>query len=220
MNIPPLHILLLGEPFAGKSTFTRTMPTPNLIFFFDPIGKDEAYLECGFVQLDSKEGNDLRTPQGCPMKRVWKDESMQELLFQIEYYYDSGWSNTDDGGMKPIPTAYENFCKRLISIDQEFSYWNTISLDSYSGAQLSAMLRQKYKLNVGSKFDLRHWAGATKAEMEMVVFSRLGMFPMNVVVVCHEGFHEDKQGTVVRAPDTYGSLGATFGRGFSLFGLL
>jgi len=211
MKIPPLHILLLGEPFAGKSTFTRTMPVPNLVFFFDPYGKDQAYLECGTVQEADDQGNPLMTREGCPIKRVWRGD---QLLFQLEYYHDGDWQFTN-GALAPVPKAYENFCRRLVDVDQEFDRWNTISLDSYSGAQLAALLRQKYKINPGNKYDLRHWAGGAKSEMEMIVFSRFGSFPMNVVVIMHEGFYEDKQGTVYRAPHTYGALGYEMPRGFS-----
>ncbi|KKN38541.1 hypothetical protein LCGC14_0752360 [marine sediment metagenome] len=216
MKIPPLHILIVGEPFAGKSTFCRTMPTPNLVFFFDPVGKDEAYLECGDVQ-DLDNGQPLKTLQGAPMKRVWSREKEPKLLFQVEYYHDGEWvEDPIKGGFKPTPVAYEQFCKRLINIDQEFDYWNTISLDSYSGAELSAMLREKFKLNPGTKFDLRHWGGGARSELEMAIFARFGMFPMNVVVICHEKVYQnDKTGEIIRQADTYGNLGNTFGRGFS-----
>ncbi|HDZ26686.1 MAG TPA: hypothetical protein ENH65_09300 [Candidatus Aminicenantes bacterium] len=213
MKIPPLHILIVGEPFAGKSTFCRTMPTPNLIFFFDPIGKDEAYLECGTIQKEDDKGNPLLNLQGCPMKRIWKGD---QLLFQLEYYHDEQWTEGSQGALEPNPSAFENFCKRLVSIEQEFNLWETMTLDSYSGAELASLLRQKYKINAGGNKDLRHWAGAVRNEMEMVVFARFGMFPMNIVVVCHEKIYQnEKTGEIIRQADTYGNLGNTFGRGFS-----
>jgi hypothetical protein len=52
--------------------------------------------------------------------------------------------------------------------------------------------------------------------MEMVIFARFGMFPMNIVVICHEKvYYNEETNVIIRQPDTYGKLGSVLGRGFS-----
>ena len=49
------------------------------------------------------------------MKRIWKDD---QLLIQIEYFHETQWKASVEGGLVPIPVAYELFCKRLVTINE------------------------------------------------------------------------------------------------------
>ena len=45
----PIHVLVYGEPGAGKSTFAATFPNPKIVMMFDPMGKETPYLKKGRV---------------------------------------------------------------------------------------------------------------------------------------------------------------------------
>jgi len=214
-SYPSLHILIYGEPFSGKSTFNMTMPTPHLVLFFDPWGKDSPYLSAGTVQEKDNEGNPLLNAVGCPMKRVWRG---QELLFQLEYFHETVWTANVRSGIAPVPIAYEKFTERLITIDSELDYWQTISVDSLTYMTICIKTREKYKINPGEKYDLRHWAGGARSLIEEVVMLRLGGLPCNVVLVAHEKIYVNEvTNQVMREVDSVGTLGRNLTVGFGEF---
>jgi len=42
-----LHVVVMGDPGARKSTFAATFPKPMLVLNFDPMGKETPYLLAG-----------------------------------------------------------------------------------------------------------------------------------------------------------------------------
>ena len=213
MQIPPLHILIYGEPFVGKSQFNRSMPTPHLIFFFDPSGKDVPYLSLGTVQDTHDDGTPMLNSVGCPMKRVWKDD---QLLIQIEYFHETNWiANPATGGLIPVPQAYELFCKRMVTINEDCSLFKTISIDSLTYLELDMRLRERYKINPGAK-DARQWYAGARNEIEQMIMSRFGSLSTNIVVICHEKISENEiTKEIIRSVLVVGTLGQNLPVGFS-----
>ena len=206
MTVPPLHILIYGEPFVGKSYFNRTMPVPHLIFFFDNPGKDNPYLGLGQVQDVNPDGTPMLNSVGCPMKRVWKDD---QLLLQIEYFHERYWVADQDGGLVPDPTAYSLFCKRMVAIDADCQYFATISIDSLTFLEIAMRQREQYKLNPTAR-DPRQWYGGARNEVEQIVMCRFGSLPTNIVLVCHEATKEiEKTKELLRGVNVVGQLGKT-----------
>jgi len=212
MKIPPLHILIYGEPFVGKSYFNSTMPNPHLVFCFDPVGKDVPYLQAGLVQDANEDGTPLLNQVGCQMKRVWKDG---KLLIQVEYFRETEWTvDNATGGLKPIPKAFNLWCKRMVTVNQDCEYFKTISLDSLTYFEIAIRLREKYLLNPTAKTQ-QLWYGAARQIIEETVLSRLSSLPTNVVIVCHEMVKEiEATKELLRGVNVVGQLAKTMPTGF------
>ena len=195
---PFIHTLIYGMPHSGKSTFTRTMPTPNLVFFFDPYGKDSPYLEMGTVKdLGLNE-------QGTPVKHVLDPEG--KLLYQMEYYHEHEPQR---------PTGYRRFLNRLVKIHEEYGQWATITVDSVTYLEILARLNEKYVVNPNAK-DGRQWYAGAKDTMEEVLMVRFGGFPMNVCVVAHEAVEKvELTGEIIRGVNAVGKLSRSLSVGFN-----
>ncbi len=173
--LPYMHFLLYGVAHAGKSTFARTLPVPHLVFMFDYWGKDIPYLEMGDVEdlTAMPEGQTLQT--FVPIKRVWSREAQPRLLLQLEYYHE----------LDPqYPTAYKRFRSRMVTLRNEWQYWESITLDSVTTAQMMAL---KYQENLNPDFNnqMLYYAKA-KSDMEETLMIQFGSIPKNVCVIAHE----------------------------------
>jgi hypothetical protein len=204
-----LHTLIYGDSGAGKSTAASTYPYPQLVFMFDPYGKElpykKALLRAGAVM--HQQVNQFGTPVEYLV--MHDAEAGQDVLkCQIEHYID-----TDP--RKPI--AFERFLQRLDVFDKELPQWQTgtLILDSITFAELSARKWSQYKLNPNSK-EPRQWFAASTDMLEEMVMIRLGSMPMRVVVIAH--IDEDKDevhGEIVRNPSAPGRLRKRSPAGYS-----
>ncbi len=64
---PYWHGLVWGESGTGKSSFARWLPKPQLVLFFDPLGKDTPYVKLGDLRAEYDEYN-------CTCGNQWQGE--------------------------------------------------------------------------------------------------------------------------------------------------
>src|SRR5437879_10865110 len=115
MNHPYQHFLLYGDSGAGKTTSATTFPKPQLVFQFDPLGKETPYLTRGAVS-ESKE------PDGTLVRDVLH-RTQGNLLYRLEHYLDADPQH---------PTAYRRFLNRLVRLEEEITALGivTVVIDS------------------------------------------------------------------------------------------
>lgn len=163
------HWLIYGDSGAGKSTGATTFPKPQLVFMFDPIGKDTPYLRRGIVQEAAR-------PDGTPVNQILskKDGS---LLYQVEYYLDRDPQK---------PESYGKFLVRLASLEADIAAngFQTVVLDSVTFMELTARKLSQYKLNPTSR-EPRQWFSFSTDTLEEILMIRFGSLPINVVALAH-----------------------------------
>lgn len=197
---PPLHILIYGEPHLGKTTFACSLPAPNLIFLFDPVGKDTPYLNIPNTTVQDVQPNQWLTP----IRQVV--DAQGNLLYQLEYYHEADPQR---------PTAYKRFLMRIVRLAEEFNYWRTVTLDSLTYMEICARLNERYVLNPNAK-DGRQWYSGVRETVEETIMVRFGGFPINVCIICHEKIYEDEASKqVIRGVNSVGKLSNTLSVGFS-----
>lgn len=185
MGHPPTHTLAYGDSGSGKSTFAATYPKPELVWMWDPWGKETPYLNRGDatdVQIDDATG----TPYRDVISR-----KTGKLLIRVENYLDTDFKQ---------PEAYHRYLTRMTRFQQEYADWATVVFDSVTFAELTARKWHQYGLNPTAK-DGRQWFGGSTDLIEEMLMGRLAALPMNVVVCAHVDEDKDElHGTFVRTP--------------------
>jgi AAA domain len=212
----PIHCLVYGESGTKKSTFAASFPTPMLVFFFDPLGKDGPYLRRG-------EPTGLIPSQfdNFPAQEVYEiDPTQQEgvgLLMRLEYFPD------------PLPTkprGYATFLTRFAQVQSHVfgvrpiegePAWKTIVFDSATFMELAARKYAQYVLDPTSK-DPRRWYGASKEQLEETLLIAAGSLAVNIVTICHVDEDKDEAGGfMVRNPSLPGKLRKAMASGYGEF---
>jgi len=209
---PFIHLLLYGDSGAGKSTGAATFPTPQLVFSFDPVGKELPYLRRAGSRIDGE------TDDGTPYSEILSTKTGESLV-RVEHYIDSDPQQ---------PEAYTRFLLRLAEMDAEMrsTYealralgspgaiphqliapaWKTLVIDSVTFMELAARKLAQYKLNKNAK-DPRQWWGASTDTLEEVLMFRFGAVRTNVVVIAHaDEDKDDVHGFYLRNPRAPGRL--------------
>lgn len=200
---PPLHVLIYGDPGAGKSTFAATFPTPMVVKSFDPFGKEEPYRK----YHKKKKGVEILSggvdEWGTPYDQIV--DAKGNLLVQIEQYADLDPEH---------PDAWGRFTASMSDFVKHYEQWATVVFDSATFAEASARMYQKYFLNPGSSFTkhaLQWWAGSTD-DLERIFMLSAGAMRINVVLICHVSRDKDELlGTFMRMPAAPGRLGKAQG---------
>ena len=196
VELPPaIHLLLMGETGSGKSTFAKTFPKPELVWFWDPLGKDMPYLKGA-----KSVGKMIEFQYG-----KYRDVEHADGLIRLEYYHD---------GSPYQPDAYSKYLERMGNFHKEYESWQTIVADSATFMELSGRKWHQYVLNPTAK-DARQWYGGSKELLEEMLMMRFAGLPMNVVVLTH--IDEDKDelyGEIVRNPAVPGKLSKRLGSAF------
>lgn len=159
---PPVHLIQYGDSMAGKSAAAATFPMPNLVLLADLPGKETPYTRYG-ATLEREDG----------ILDVYDDGA--ELIIRIERYNDLDPEH---------PVAWANLRKRVIQLAMEMDQWATVTLDSFTFAEIIARYESQYRLNASSKEPRQHYAYSTE-ELERIVMVRLGSLPCNVVINMH-----------------------------------
>ena len=206
---PPIHCLVYGDPGSKKSTFAATFPTPGIVISCDPHGKDQPYWRRGIpsaLKLASLGGPDELTPGLTYPYREVVSKKTGELLWRIEYYHDT---NPQE------PFAYPTLLQRMARLHDEYSKWKTLVFDSVTFFELCARKYQQYHVMPDSKEPRRWYAGSTEAVEEMCLI-RLGVLPMNVVLICHVDEQRDEvSGSFLRNPAAPGRLSKRLPAGYA-----
>ena len=189
------HTLIYGDSGAGKSTSAATYPTPQLVWMWDPYGKEMPYKKRWLA-----EGGQIHQQEdqfGTPVEYVLGADG--QLKVQIEHYID-----TDPRK----PAAYERFLQRVDAFGKDMAAWQhgTLILDSITFCEIASRKWSQYKLNPTTK-EPRQWFAASTDMLEEMLMIRFGSMAMRIVVVAH--IDEDKDevnGEIVRNPSAPGRL--------------
>ena len=185
MNTHPLiHTLLYGDPGIGKSMAAATWPKPMLVFCFDPIGKDQPYLEQGEPQ------GVFLGEDGTPWQHVVHPTNPEEILITLGYFFDL---NPTRAEFRQQISAYERFQEYLVYT--KYEDYATIVLDSLSGFRDAVVRLNQFKLNPSSKSGQQahglQWYGAAAQAIRNEVMATLCYVMTNVVVVAHVSKQKD-----------------------------
>jgi hypothetical protein len=146
-----------------------TFPKAQLVFFFDPIGKDTPYLSRGDV-------TESKLPDGTLVREV-HSKTDGALLYHLEYFLEA----------TPLtPSMWGRFLLRLTQLETLIATMGikTVVLDSVTFMELTARKFSQYKLNPQSK-EPRQWFGFSTDALEEILMIRFGTLPINVVVLAH-----------------------------------
>lgn len=199
------HFLIYGDSGAGKSTSAATFPTPQLVFSWDPYGKEQPYkkrwlAEGGRIEVGT-------TPDGIEVEYVL--DAQGTLQVQIEHFIDADPRK---------PSVYSAFLKRMDQFGKdELQEWKngTVIVDSVTFMELAARKWAQYQLNANSK-EPRQWYASSTEMLEEMLMIRFGRLVMNVVVVAH--IDEDKDeinGEIIRNPSMPGRMRKRSPAGYS-----
>jgi len=192
------HTLIYGDSGAGKSTAAATYPTPQLVWMWDPYGKEAPYKKPWLAQ--GCEIHRQTDGLGTPVEYVVDKSSGKDVLrVQIEHFID-----TDPRK----PAAYERFLQRMDQFTREVPDWQhgTLILDSITFCEIAARKWSQYKLNASTK-EPRQWFAASTDMLEEMLMIRFGSLPMRVVVIAHVDEDKDEvNGEIVRNPSAPGRL--------------
>ena len=209
MDRPLVHLLLYGESGSGKSTGAATFPTPQLVFSFEPVGKEMPYLKRSGSHL---EGEDefgsfteiLSTKTG-------------ESLVRVEHYIDGDIGVDESGKLTVNPTAWLRFLRRCTTLRDAATTYRTIIVDSVTWADLAARNLEQYKLNKHAK-EPRQWFGGATTALEQTLMIWFGSVRTNVVVVAHVDREKDEvHGVFLSNPKAPGRLRSALASGFNEF---
>lgn len=210
----PIHCLVYGESGTKKSTFAASFPTPILVFFFDPLGKDAPYLRRGMPSgLIPSQFSDFSQQEIYPADPTDGDN----LLIRLEYFPDP---------FPQRPVAYPTFLARFAQLQSHLfgvrpiegePAWKTIVFDSATFMELAARKYAQYILDPTSK-DPRRWYGASKEQLEETLMIAAGSLNVNVVTLCHVDEDKDEAGGfMVRNPSLPGKLRKSAASGYGEF---
>ena len=163
------HWLLYGDSGGGKSTGAATFPKPQLVFFFDPYGKETPFTSKGMIQ-------ESLSPAGTRIREV-RSKKDASLLYRLEYYLEQDAQK---------PEAWGRFLLRLTHLEEDIAEWGiqTLVLDSVTFMELTARKFSQYRLNPTAR-EPRQWFGFSTDALEEILMIRLGSLPINVVVLAH-----------------------------------
>ena len=128
-----------GDSRAGKSTSAATYPTPQLVWMWDPYGKEMPYKKRWLA-----EGGQIHQQEdqfGTPVEYVLGADG--QLKVQIEHYID-----TDPRK----PAAYERFLQRVDAFGKDMAAWQ-LGRSSWTALRFEIASRKwsQYKLNPTTK---------------------------------------------------------------------
>ena len=198
------HTLVYGDSGAGKSTAAATYPTPQLVWMWDPHGKEMPYKKRWLAEGGRVHLQDDRF--GTPVEYVL--DAGGTLQCQIEHFID-----TDPRK----PAACERFLQRVDAFHAEMPDWQqgTLILDSITFYEIAARKWSQYKLNPSTK-EPRQWFAASTDMLEEMLMIRFGSLAMRVVVVAHVDEDKDEvNGEIVRNPSAPGRLRKRTPAGYS-----
>jgi AAA domain len=210
---PPIHVLVIGDYGAGKSTFAATFPKPMLVFQFDAFGKDFPYLNRPGTEVSA-----LFSDAKADWVRTVSSTKSGKLLIRLEYYHELEWTEPREVTRKAgktirdvNPSAYNTFLKRMAGFHHEYEEWATVVLDSATPLEIAARRWDQFIVNPGAE-DARQWYGASKDLLERMLFTRFAGLPMNVVVLAHiDDEKYEFQGKQRRVPMLPGKLRGSLG---------
>ena len=197
----PIHVLVYGEPGAGKSTFAATFPNPKIVMMFDPMGKETPYLKKGrvteLVEMKNFRYRDILHPK--------KDVTITRVM----NFFDADVTK---------PNAYEAFQGQIKAVAQDIlngkEEWKTLVVDSVTYMELAARKLHQYRLNATAREPRQWFAGSTEL-LEEALMMTLGALPCNVVLCAHVDEDKDELfGTFVRNPMAPGRLRKRLGGAF------
>ena len=198
---PLVHLLLYGDSGAGKSTSAATFPTPQLIFSFDPVGKELPYLRRAGSRIDDE------AVDGTPFTEILATKTGKALV-RVEHYIDSD---------PQAPEAYVRFLQRITTLSDTALVYRTVVIDSVTFMELAARKLYQYKLNRNAK-DPRQWWGASTDTLEEVLMFRFGSVRTNVVVIAHcDEDKDDVHGFYLRNARAPGRLRKSLPSAYSEF---
>lgn len=179
-----LHVLLMGRPGSGKSTFAATFPKPMLVFGFDPGGKEDPYLErgaAGPVQAAKIAGVEYY------FRDVASKKDKSKLVVRYEYWGESN----------PLqPTRYPAFMARTMRLEEEIREmrWATIVLDSATYFELAARSYSECGINKGVADGRQHYAFSAHACEQYLMMRVPNLLLANTVTICHVDDQQDFTG--------------------------
>lgn len=166
-----LHIIIYGDPGAGKSSFAATAPTPMLILCGDAYGKHTPYLR-QFANHIAKRGH---TPEGMDVLILKNPETMK-VECQIEFYHNSKPRRGD---------AFPAFRRRTERLcDEEQGDWATVIVDSITSIEMRAREEAKYVTNPNSK-EPRQWFAESTEQLESILIGGFSGFPAHIILIAH-----------------------------------
>ena len=169
MMFEPIHVLVKGDPGAGKTTFAATFPTPGITFCFDAAGKDRPYRSLG----DKIEELTEETTGELLGYDVYKDDA---FVWRVLFFRD-----VDITKPRARPDFEEAYAEWYADHQKQFK---TVVLDSFSAYELAARKYEEYYLQVGSKDKRLYWAGSTDNCEELLC--RLAVLSKhNVILIAH-----------------------------------
>jgi hypothetical protein len=140
----------------------------------------------------------------------YRDIIQPDGLIRVEMYRDQDTEN---------PTAYSSFRARMNYLQNEYSTWKTLVIDSVTFMELAARKNDEKLINPlppgktkatvkkGDGVDPRQWFGASTDALEEMLCIRFAALPMNVVIVCHiNEKRNDVSGEILRMPFAPGRL--------------
>lgn len=200
MRRPPIHVALMGVPYAGKSTFAATFPKPMLVLATDPLGKETPYLRRG-IPSDTVVG-----PEGQRITPVMSRKHPDKPIVLVEHYLDVNPRS---------PVAHAQLQARMQALPDEVAagQWATVVFDGTTFAELNC--RKWYQYADASPYrgskEPRRWFAAATDDLEEILMQQLGSLACNVVVLCHVDREKDEMlGTFLHNPAAPGRLRTRF----------
>lgn len=171
LELPPLHIGIMGEPSSGKSHFVASMEKPLLVLATDPFDKLAPYLDRGIPDNESTRGQ-----FGQPVRLVRSEKSGSPII-QIEGFYDIG---SEPAAM----TAFAARCEQLAA--EANRPWRSFAIDSWTQLEFIARERRaRGSMAVKSAMKGATVYGAAKDDLQQLLNLRFMHLPCNVAVVLH-----------------------------------
>jgi len=183
----PIHVIVYGDPGAGKSTFAATFPKPMRVWLFDAHGKDTPYLKWA---TDWKEEVD-HYGTTCMVSAT--------AAITIEKFHDFDPESSN---------GWHRFMRRRDAYAKTLEYQNDLTLvvDSITFMELAARKYDQYVTNKGCKDPRKHFGASTDALEETLMLKLMGL-PINVVTIAHiDTERDDVHGSMIFNPSAPGRL--------------
>lgn len=200
LELPWIHVGVMGEPGSGKSHFAASFPTPMLVIATDPMTKMQPYFDRGVLDPAEYAG-----PFGQEIRLV--KDGAGNVTRQIEGFYDY-----DVTMLVSAMTAIGN---RTASVVQEVrdGKWATVVLDSWSGFEDAAGYRRLAGPMKCTNTDGRAYRAMAKEDCKQIFLMQLIRLKCNVVMTFHTTkFAQDQGGETQYNMKCIGDFASTVGQ--------
>lgn len=200
LDLPFIHVGIMGEPGSGKTHFAASFPTPMLVIATDPMTKMQPYFDRGVLDPVEYAG-----PFNQEIRLV--KDSAGNVTRQIEGFYDYD--------VMMLTSAMTGIGNRTASVVQEVreGKWATVVLDSWSGFEDAASYRRLAGPLKCTNTDGRAHRNMAKEDCKQIFLMQLIRLKCNVVMTFHTTkFAQDQGGETQYNMKCIGDFASTVGQ--------